>query len=335
MVGVVLNSRSGDISDLLDGIRTHPTIGFTRERCSGRRRGLSCSAECPLYADGSIGSVRGLRRPQTTLSTIIDLSAPMCERLMCDWAVFDFHMAFSTPKKESSQIGHFGHMTPLDKPLLQCLGLFFLTALLAITSYHTNKTHLAEAPFGPAGNDNGPGLEYRSRRHGIVSSLPHGLRAEPPAVSGGPRKAELSSLQVQGLLSTSTTRAVRAEPTVFRHLLINDARTKQPQADAPFGRADDDDGTADTRLYGPFHGGHEPSFPYFKADYLPDDPDDVCRPRDQRSFDIESLRIDGVRKIRRHGWAQTAGIRGFVPINARRRRRISSISSCCQNNFGR
>ncbi|EJK77578.1 hypothetical protein THAOC_00581, partial [Thalassiosira oceanica] len=77
----------------------------TQEK-KARRRGLSCSAECLLYADGSIGSVHGLRRPQTTidaptLSTIIDLAAPMSVRLMCDWAVFDFHMAlFSTPKKK-------------------------------------------------------------------------------------------------------------------------------------------------------------------------------------------------------------------------------------------
>ncbi|EJK52148.1 hypothetical protein THAOC_28614, partial [Thalassiosira oceanica] len=54
----------------------------TRERCSGRRRGLSCSAECPLHAYGSIGSVRGLRRPQTTIdaSSVFSLSAPMCSR---------------------------------------------------------------------------------------------------------------------------------------------------------------------------------------------------------------------------------------------------------------
>ncbi|EJK72731.1 hypothetical protein THAOC_05705, partial [Thalassiosira oceanica] len=54
----------------------------TRERCSGRRRGPSCSAECPLHADGSIGSVRGLRRPQTTIdaSSVFGLSAPMCSR---------------------------------------------------------------------------------------------------------------------------------------------------------------------------------------------------------------------------------------------------------------
>ncbi|EJK72314.1 hypothetical protein THAOC_06165, partial [Thalassiosira oceanica] len=44
--------------------------------------GLSCSAECPLHADGSIVSVRGLRRPQTTIdaSSVVDLSAPMCSQ---------------------------------------------------------------------------------------------------------------------------------------------------------------------------------------------------------------------------------------------------------------
>ncbi|EJK52431.1 hypothetical protein THAOC_28289 [Thalassiosira oceanica] len=54
----------------------------THERCSGRRRGPPCSAECPLHADWSIGSVRDLRRPQTTIdaSSVFGLSAPMCSR---------------------------------------------------------------------------------------------------------------------------------------------------------------------------------------------------------------------------------------------------------------
>ncbi|EJK65840.1 hypothetical protein THAOC_13264 [Thalassiosira oceanica] len=57
-------------------------IEQTRERCSGLRRGLSGSAECPLHADGSIGSVRGLGRPQTTIDapSVVDLSAQMCSR---------------------------------------------------------------------------------------------------------------------------------------------------------------------------------------------------------------------------------------------------------------
>ncbi|EJK69865.1 hypothetical protein THAOC_08839 [Thalassiosira oceanica] len=49
---------------------------------------------------------------------------------------------------------------------------FFLTAPLAITCYHTNKTLLAEAPFGPSGDDNGPGLEPPPRnRIGIVTAF--------------------------------------------------------------------------------------------------------------------------------------------------------------------
>ncbi|EJK54804.1 hypothetical protein THAOC_25537 [Thalassiosira oceanica] len=57
-------------------------VWMTLGRCSGQRRGLSCSAECSLHADGSIGSVRGLLRPQTTIDaptmpTIIDLLAPI------------------------------------------------------------------------------------------------------------------------------------------------------------------------------------------------------------------------------------------------------------------
>ena len=49
----------------------------------------------------------------------------------------------------------------------------------------------------------------------------HGLHAEPPAVSGGPRKAEHSSLQ--GLLSTSTTRAVEPRPLDLPEGYLHDA----------------------------------------------------------------------------------------------------------------
>ncbi|EJK57273.1 hypothetical protein THAOC_22702, partial [Thalassiosira oceanica] len=48
-------------------------------------------------------------------------------------------------------------------------GLFFLTGRLAPTSYHTNETRLAEAPFGLVGDDNGPRSEPLPRnRIGIV-----------------------------------------------------------------------------------------------------------------------------------------------------------------------
>ncbi|EJK57906.1 hypothetical protein THAOC_22010 [Thalassiosira oceanica] len=55
------------------------------------------------------------------------------------------------------------------------------------------------------------------------------VHAEPLAVSGGRRKAELSSLQ--GLLSTSTTRAVRAETVGLATRLLHDARA--------YGRSED------------------------------------------------------------------------------------------------
>ncbi|EJK77110.1 hypothetical protein THAOC_01080 [Thalassiosira oceanica] len=67
-------------------------------------------------------------------------------------------------------------------------GLFFLTAPLAITSYHTNKTRLAEAPFGLVGDDNGPGLEPPPRnRIGIATAFVPSRRRSP-AVSGGLRR---------------------------------------------------------------------------------------------------------------------------------------------------
>ncbi|EJK62605.1 hypothetical protein THAOC_16772, partial [Thalassiosira oceanica] len=88
---------------------------------------------------------------------------------------------------------------------------------------------------------------------------------------------------------------------------------KQPRADAPFGLVGDDNGPGSepppqdriglfmavmpSRQRPPAAVG-KPSFPYFNADYLPDD---VCRPRRPTIFlDIESPRLNGVRKIRRH-----------------------------------
>ena len=63
---------------------------------------------------------------------------------------------------------------------------FFLTAPLTITSYHTNKTSLAEAPFGPGGDDNGPGSEPPPRnRIGIATAIVPSRR-RPPADPGKP-----------------------------------------------------------------------------------------------------------------------------------------------------
>ncbi|EJK57147.1 hypothetical protein THAOC_22841 [Thalassiosira oceanica] len=75
-----------------------------------------------------------------------------------------------------------------------------------IFNYDTNKTQLDEAPFGLADDDYGPGSEPppHDRKRYVSTFMPS--RRRPPAAV---RKAELSSLQ--GLLSTSTTRAVRAD----------------------------------------------------------------------------------------------------------------------------
>ncbi|EJK51817.1 hypothetical protein THAOC_28978 [Thalassiosira oceanica] len=54
---------------------------------------------------------------------------------------------------------------------------FFLTAPLAITSYHTNKTRLAEAPFGPVGDDNGPVSEPAP--HDRLRAKQHRAEAAP------------------------------------------------------------------------------------------------------------------------------------------------------------
>ena len=48
-------------------------------------------------------------------------------------------------------------------------GFFFLTAPLAITSYHTNKTASPRHLLAPAAMITGPD---RNRRHGIVSAMP-------------------------------------------------------------------------------------------------------------------------------------------------------------------
>ncbi|EJK44037.1 hypothetical protein THAOC_37458 [Thalassiosira oceanica] len=72
-IGIALRRMNFFLCDLL-----RPTSGVREDG------GVypSCSAKCPLHANGSIGSVRGLRRPQTTIdaSSVVDLSAPMCSR---------------------------------------------------------------------------------------------------------------------------------------------------------------------------------------------------------------------------------------------------------------
>ena len=74
----------------------------------------------------------------------------------------------------------------LDLRCARQMGLFFLTALLAITSYHTNKTRLDEAPFGHADDDNGPGLEppLHDQKHYVSTFMLS--RRRPPAAVGKP-----------------------------------------------------------------------------------------------------------------------------------------------------
>ncbi|EJK60200.1 hypothetical protein THAOC_19494, partial [Thalassiosira oceanica] len=195
----------------------------------------------------------------------------------------------------------------------------FLTALLAITSYHTNKTRLAEAPFGLVGDDNGPGSEPPPHdRFRYVSTFTTSRRW-PPAALGKP-----SIPRFKGTID----------------------RAKQHRAEAAPGPDGDDNGpgseppphgrfryvsTFVTSPRWPLAAVGKPSFPYFKADYLPDD---VCRPRRPTIF---RHRISATRWSTKDpkAWAHTAGMRWFEPTNSRRQRRIPSLSSCCRNNFGR
>ena len=57
---------------------------------------------------------------------------------------------------------------------------FFLSGRLALSSYHTNKTRLAEAPFGPDGDDNEPGSEPppHDRFHYVSTFTPSRRRSQ-------------------------------------------------------------------------------------------------------------------------------------------------------------
>ncbi|EJK77565.1 hypothetical protein THAOC_00595, partial [Thalassiosira oceanica] len=155
------------------------------------------------HADGSIGSVRGLRRPQTTIdaSSVFGLSAPMCSRPSHE-QFFMSHMSLlqaadvagnrlsqnraQTPPRERDRLGgvsaRFAIMSS-DETAATGFGAFlFLSGRLALSSYHTNNTRLAEAPFAPFGDDNGPGSEPPPRnRIGIAMALMPSRRRSPAA----------------------------------------------------------------------------------------------------------------------------------------------------------
>ena len=65
-------------------------------------------------------------------------------------------------------------------------GFLFLTALLAVTNYNTNKTRLAEASFGLIGDDNGPGSEPPPQDRGALVSTFMTSRRRSPAAPGKP-----------------------------------------------------------------------------------------------------------------------------------------------------
>ncbi|EJK52101.1 hypothetical protein THAOC_28665, partial [Thalassiosira oceanica] len=144
----------------------------------------------------------------------------------------------------------------------------FLSGRLVLSSYHTNKTRLAEAPSGPFGDDNWPGSEPPPRnRIGIAMAFMPSRRRSPAA------------------------RGKQSFPYFKADYLPRRREHKQPRADAPFDRADDDNGPGSApqpqdRIglfmavmpspWRPPAAVGKPSFSHFKADYLPDD---VCRPR--------------------------------------------------------
>ncbi|EJK65154.1 hypothetical protein THAOC_14026 [Thalassiosira oceanica] len=102
-------------------------------------------------------------------------------------------------------------------------GFFFLTAPLAITCYHTNKTLLAAAPFGPFGDDNGPGLEPPPQNCIDIATA---FMPSPPVVSGGPpesRAFPTSKLTIY--LDDASSFEPSQRSSVFRHRLFRDART--------------------------------------------------------------------------------------------------------------
>ncbi|EJK77659.1 hypothetical protein THAOC_00491 [Thalassiosira oceanica] len=89
---------------------------------------------------------------------------------------------------------------------------------LAPTSFHTNKTRLAEAPFGYIGDDNGPGSEPLPRnRIGIATAFVPSRRRSPAAAG----KPSFPHFKVYYLPRQRVQ--VRAKTTDLRHQLLHDA----------------------------------------------------------------------------------------------------------------
>ncbi|EJK56546.1 hypothetical protein THAOC_23546 [Thalassiosira oceanica] len=199
-----------------------------------------------------------------------------------------------------------GRQTPSPRPLDS------VNAPLAITSYHTNKTRLAEAPFGPVGDDNGPGSEPPPRNCiGIVTAFMPSLpsRRRSPAAVGKPSFPRFKVYYLP-------RRRVRFEPRPLdlRHRLLQTQgrtgdpktmgtidRAKQHRAEAAPGPDGDDNGPGSeppphgrfryvstfvtSRRRSPAAVG-KPSFTYFPVDCLPHDVWRPDEPTDLRDGDL-------------------------------------------------
>ncbi|EJK51522.1 hypothetical protein THAOC_29299 [Thalassiosira oceanica] len=174
-------------------------------------------------------------------------------------------------------------------------GLFFLTAPLAITSYHTNKTRLAEAPFGPGGDDKGrlykPQPATGSYRHCRIAC--RGLCAESSRRRSPESRAFPTSKLTIYLDDTSSfepSQRTSESTSIVTPYSMMRGRIGDPKTSAPISGIQGIERapsrwhrrisliTAATGSYRIFHGRHaEPPaassfpYPYFKADYLPDD----------------------------------------------------------------
>ena len=83
----------------------------------------------------------------------------------------------------------------------------FLSGQLAPTSYHTNKTRLAKAPFGRADDDNGPGSEPPPHdRKRYVSTFITSRRRPPTAPESRAFLASRSTISLDDACGSSRDR---------------------------------------------------------------------------------------------------------------------------------
>ncbi|EJK51511.1 hypothetical protein THAOC_29311, partial [Thalassiosira oceanica] len=204
----------------------------------------------------------------------------------------------------------------------------------------------------------------RSRRHGIVSALPGpSCRAagglwRPPESRAFPtskltiylddessfepsqRSFDIDYSMMQGRIGDPKTSAPISGIRGFN---------KQPRADAPFGPDGDDNGPGSEpppqdrigffmavmpSRRRPPAAVRKPSFPYFKADYLPDD---GVPAEEANDLSTSNLR-DSMAYERSEGLGtncRNPGICAHQLASAKTDSFVIVLSSCCRNNFGR